>query len=125
MESGTETASFRSISSTSSRISSAVSVMEALESMDWRVRRRRVFFRRGSAPERGRTVRILAMRESGTVLRRRNSATHRETSGSILFGLREKKISRTNSFGKIGDLGKNGKNSGFFLCFSFSFFLFG
>lgn len=47
------------------------------------MRRRRVFLKRESAPERGRTIRAFRIRESGTELRRRNSVTHREMSVSI------------------------------------------
>jgi len=43
----------------------------------WRVRRRRVFLRRGLTGERGRAVRVFLMTESRTELRRRNSMTFR------------------------------------------------
>lgn len=52
------------------------------------MRRRRVFLRRESAAETGRTVRVFWMSESGTELRRRNSITQFDMSLSIFFHLR-------------------------------------
>lgn len=70
------------------------------------MRRRRVFLRRESAPERGRAIKVFWIRESGTELRRRNSITHREMSVSI-FPISKMGNLRSWNWDLVGRTGKN------------------